>query len=349
MKSSTVRSLVLLLSFVLPLPLIAQKGDTDVKAGEGMRGESTTVHASDDTLFVPRSAFMYADNPRYTFFGNTPRYETDIQALPTIALGVGYASLAVSLHIIQTNAWWSGDRGSFHIVEDWETVNQVDKCGHMYSGYMMSSLLSNMLMDCGFSQEPAVLIGSGMGLAYQTYVEVEDGFAKHWGFSPSDAYANIAGAGFHVAQYYVPFLQNFTPRWSYVPAEWVGDRTINERPRTFIDDYNSATFWLAVNVNNLLPQSAESLWPDWLMLSVGYGIRNYGILDDTGAYLPLKSRFMIGLDYDWVKIIPESRIGIVNFLRQCLNNIRLPGPTLEFGPDGTQFRVLYPFKISVGF
>jgi hypothetical protein len=307
-------------------------------------------YVRDTTVYLSRSEYMYADNPRYTFFGHTPRRETKVETLPAIALGVGYVGIFITLHVIQTNAWWADDRGSFHVQEDWPYANQVDKFGHFYSAYVMSTAWHDILAEAGMSQTPSVIVGGALGLAYQTYVEIEDGYAKNWGFSPSDAISNAIGAGYFVAQSFSPFLQNFTPRWNYTPSSWSGEQPLSERPATFIDDYNSTTFWLAMNVNNLLPNGAvKDIWPDWLMLDIGYGIRSYGVSDPTQTQAPVQSRFMVGLDYDWVKIIPPSSVSFLNYLRQSLNYIRFPGPTLEFTSDGASFRFFYPIKITVPF
>lgn len=300
-----------------------------------------------DSLFLPQSEFMYADNPRYTVLGHTPRLESEIQVLPAIGFGAFYTALVVGLHINQRNAWWNNGTGTFRVIDDMQYGRFVDKFGHFYTSYTMSTFCSDMLLECGLDRSTSTWVGASMGLSYLLYVEVEDGFASNWGFSPSDAVANVVGTSFFVAQEHVPFLQNFTPRWSYVPAEWLGERTINDRPKTFIDDYNSTTFWLACNVNNLLPASAEPYWPDWLMVSLGYGIRNYAVSNPDNTPVGVTRRFLIGLDYDWVKIIPPSSIGILNYLRQALNYVRLPGPTLEVGDDGVRLGILYPFAIVV--
>jgi Predicted periplasmic lipoprotein (DUF2279) len=304
--------------------------------------DSITV---DSTYLFPEE-FTYAGDQRVTFLGGTPRRETEIQPIPTIMLGLGYAGIAVGLHINQSNAWWKDNRGPFNIQEDWPYALQVDKLGHIWAGYAMSTLLGDMLMECGVAEEPSVLVGSALGLAYQTYVEVEDGYAQKWGFSPSDAISNALGAGFRIAQYYSPVLQNFTPRWSYVPSNWVGDRGLNSRPKTFIDDYNSTTFWLACDVERLLPAQASHYWPDWMMLSVGYGIRDYEVVLADGTSPGPTSRFMVGIDYNWVRILPPLP-GLLNWVRQSLNYLRLPGPTLEMGPNGTRFHFLYPFRITI--
>ena len=303
----------------------------------------------DTTIFMPRSAFTIAGDPRYTPTGGTPRWETDVQTVPTIALGSAYAALAIGLHINQANAWWKDDRGPFNFEEDWPYALQVDKLGHIFAGHFMSTFIGDLLMDCGFKEETATIMGGALGLAYQTYVEVEDGFATKWGFSPSDGVANAVGAGFYVAQYYVPYLQNFTWRWSYVPSRFTGDNELNARPTTFIDDYTSTTFWLAMDVERMLPRDVAASWPDWMMLSVGYGIRDYDHIPQ-GATEPLEPtrRFMVGLDYNWARIIPDSDIGVVNYIRQLLNHMKLPGPTVEFSHTGTRFHLLYPFRIGIG-
>ncbi len=322
---------VCLLALLLasPLPMHAEESDSTEKR------------------FVPVEEFRYADNKRYTFLGGRPLVETDVNIIPLAGMGVAYAGIFTALHINQANAWWKDQSGDWHVAEDLEYAKGLDKFGHFYTSYVMSALPADMLMESGLAQEPATWIGAGLGLLYNTYVEVNDGYAANWGFSPSDAVANMVGASYYVLQYYFPVLQNFTPRWSYVPAEWTGGRVITDRPSTFIDDYNSTTFWLATNVNNLLPDAAEPYWPDWMMISVGYGINNYATSNPDGTPVPVTRKYMIGIDYDWIKIIPEAEFGFLNYVRQWLNYIRLPGPTLEFGDEGVRFGLFYPFAIVV--
>lgn len=322
--------------------------DSLISASEDTTMPDTT-RASADTLYVDASDFKYADNFRVTFLGGLPLKESNVRTVPLVGMGLGYAALFTALHINQRNAWWTNHEGGWHVVEDLEYAKFLDKFGHFYTAYIMSTLPADMLMESGMSQTPARWIGAGLGLLYNTYVEMEDGYATNWGFSPSDEIANFCGSSFYILQYYFPFLENFTPRWSYVPAQWVNEATITDRPSTFIDDYNSTTFWLGINVNNLLPSAAAKYWPDWLMVSVGYGIRNYAVSNADGTKADVTRRYMIGLDYDWVKILPTARFGFLNYVRQWLNYLRLPGPTLEFSEQGVHFKILYPFTVVVPF
>lgn len=301
-----------------------------------------------DSLYLSRAEFTDAGRPRYTFTGGTPRRVTDIQILPTTVIGAAYTGLIVGLQAQMSSSWWQRG-GSFHIQEDGDYARYLDKAGHFFTGFTMSTIMGDALMECGFDYSTSTWLGASFGLAYMTMVEIQDGYAVTWGFSPSDAISNLTGAAFYAARNLVPELQNVTPRWSYVPASLVGDRATTERPLTIFDDYNATTFWLNFNVENMLPASLAAHWPDWMTISVGYGCRDYEVRSflPDGPMLPVKRRMMIGLDYDWLEIIPESSIGAINYIRQGLNYIRLPGPTLEFGDDGVRFGVLYPFAIVV--
>ncbi|MBU3678259.1 MAG: DUF2279 domain-containing protein [Candidatus Kapabacteria bacterium] len=300
-----------------------------------------------DSLYLSRAEFTDAGRPRYTFTGSTPRRVTDVQLVPTAIIGTAYTGLIVGLQMQMSNSWWERN-GSFHVQEDGDYARYLDKAGHFFTGFTMSTIMGDALMECGFDYTTSTWLGASVGLAYMTMVEIQDGYAVTWGFSPSDALSNLTGAAFYAARNLVPALQNVTPRWSYVPAHLVGDRATTERPLTIFDDYNATTFWLNFNVENMLPASLAVHWPDWMTISVGYGCRDYEVRDPaTGAMLPVKRRMMIGIDYDWLKIIPESSIGVLNYVRQGLNYIRIPGPTLEFGDDGVRFAVLYPFAVVV--
>jgi hypothetical protein len=299
-----------------------------------------------DSTFLFPHEFTYAGSPRTSFLGAQPRRETEFQPLPAAVVGTAFLGLGYTLHQVQMGTWCTEPPCHFHIQEDWQYTLQNDKFGHFFGGYSMSWLMGDILLDCGLDLPTATITGGVLGLAYQTYVEVLDGYATQWGFSPSDAVANTLGAGLYVAQYYSPFLQNFTPRWNYAPPQWTGERGLNMRQANFIDDYNSSTFWLACDVERLLPASLSAYWPDWAMVSVGYGIRDYEVRLPSGEMADPYARYMIGLDYNWMRIIPPLP-GVLNLFRQALNYLRLPGPTFEFSNRGTRFHILYPYVISI--
>ncbi|MFY8161113.1 MAG: DUF2279 domain-containing protein [Candidatus Kapaibacteriota bacterium] len=301
--------------------------------------------------------YRYNNIQRYTVTGEMPNLKTDIKALN---LGVVLGSLTaifVLQHQAQANTIWK-ERIPFRIVEDGAYGLYSDKPGHVIGSYYTANTLTDALIISGVDWESSVITSGILGLAYMSYIEVLDGYGKGFGFSPSDMYANIFGAGLYVAQYYSPFLQNITPKYTYFPSNWFGQR--KRQPHDFfIDDYSSQTLWLTFNMHNMLPESLANYWPDWLDVSLGYAARNL-----TEVYDPEKiyfhdpnvtfrnnqvegdPKFIISLDYNLVKLLPDGG-SFWNWAKQTLNFFKFPAPALEIGYDGkSKLYLIYPFPIK---
>lgn len=289
--------------------------------------------------------FTYAGDKRVTIDGYIPLDSTVFRPVPTAVIGTLYAGAIVGLYINQKQNWWSNERRSFHFQEDWVSALQVDKFGHAFGGYSSAYLMREGLLYSGLDDESAHIYGALFGLAYQTYVEAGDGFAMDWGFSPSDFYYDAIGAGYFLAQYYMPQLQNFTPKWQYIPSELVGRPKI-DRPRTFLDDYNSTTFFMSIDVYNLLPAGYKKYWVPWLALAIGYGGDAIDFKPDpNGPPDQLsKRRYVLSLDVNLTRLIPDGP-PLLNWVRQCFNHIKVPTPSVEITSSGAKFYMLYPFKI----
>lgn len=300
--------------------------------------------ANDD--FAPEE-FLFAGRPRYTIDGSPLLHVSDIKPLTLAATGGMYAGIMIGLHVYQMETFWQQRSPRFNLIEDGSYAKGVDKCGHFFGSNLMCYYSTEVLQASGLSVEAAHIWGTLMGMVYQSYVEIEDGYGSNWGFSPTDMYANAAGATYFLAQYYFPFLQNFTPKWIYTPAHWIGESARAEG-MTFIDDYSSSTFYLSCKVYNLLPQSTQQWWPRWLNVAVGYAARG---LDTPYS----DAKVILALDYDLPELLPDFRttVGgslgdILNWCKQTFNYVKLPSPSLEFGASGmTRFNLLYPFKIRV--
>ncbi len=318
------------------------------------KNDETLSQINDSTDYFTQKEFKYANMPRYTLFGDLPRIDTKIKPVNFVGFGAVYATFMYMQHKWQSETIWK-EQTSFRIMEDGEYALWADKAGHFFGTYYMSYFMSEGLLQSGLSWEAATVWGGVMGLAYNTYVEILDGYGKDWGFSPSDFYCDIAGAAFFIGQYYSPFLQNFTPKFSYMPPKWHGqnDRVPHDM---FIDNYSSHTMWLSVNVHNLLPKSMKSYWPKWLELCVGYAARNLYSPGSTEPYDPEKSlpvsdkawgdrRFIIALDYNLVHLIPDTNASFWNWLRQSANYLKFPAPAVSFGDSGTKYFLFYPFEL----
>lgn len=313
----------------------------------------------DSNNFIPVEEFMYADTRLASINGELPYKNTLIRPVPATIVGVTYTGLFLGQHFIQNSTIWK-DKGSFRIIEDGKYALYVDKPGHIWGTYFVSYLGRDAFVVSGINWELSNILGAALGLAYTSYIEILDGFGVNWGFSPSDFYADVGGSVFFLAQHYIPFLQNFTPKACYYPANWYGElpRTGSE---TFNDDYSSQTFWLSINVYNLLPDNLKKYWPSWLELSLGYTARNICdpqnyvcdpnrgkmFYDENGNPMVFGSpRFIIALDYNLVKLLPDGG-SFWNWLKQTLNFWKFPSPAIEIG-EKVRFFLLYPFKFNIG-
>ncbi len=263
------------------------------------------------------------------------------------------ASLAVvgssiaGVHLIQYNSWWKDQRGDFHLYDDPDYEKNFDKVGHAFGGYVTSFFFDEAYSWAGFSKEQSVFLGAASSLLFELYVEIEDGFARDWGFSQGDMKANMAGSAFYVIRNTIPIMKNFDYKWSYIPTPKNPDP--NAHQVNIIDDYQGQSYWVTANINGLLPRSMQGVVPEWLNLAFGVG--GYSLDAPTvpgdDPYKDRKVAYYIGIDYDMEKIIPESSIGFLNFIRRGMKYIHFPAPAFRISPE-PRFFILFPFKMSIG-
>ncbi len=261
--------------------------------------------------------------------------------ISTGVLGVSF----LGLHILQNNAWWANQRGAFHVVEDPGYKNNFDKFGHTFGAYYTAHFFDEMYTWSGFDTAQSTLLGALSGALYEFYVEIEDGFARDWGFSPGDAKADVLGATFFVLRNRIDFLRNFQYKWLYFPSSQLisGKADIQDQTLNPLDDYGGQTYWITMDVNRMLPETAKGYWPKWLNLTLGFGGYNL----DAPDFSNRKKAYYLGFDFEIEKIIPESNIGILNFVRRALGYWHLPAPAYRISPD-PRFFILFPLRMTIG-
>jgi len=236
-------------------------------------------------------------------------------------MGTAYLGSIAAIHFYQSNAWWSGRTGKFRIIEDWDYALSVDKLGHFYSPVILAHAFSIGFEAAKVDYGTGIWWSSAAALLFQLYVEVYDGFAQDWGFSTGDAISDLAGAAYPVLQYYYPVLYNFQPRFSYWPVK-LGKEGHNQGQKIImVDDYEGQKFWLSMRVHNLFGEGFKKIWPDFLMLSVGYGVRD---LDGRGGG---KSDIFIALDIDYEKIPLYGSFW--QMVKNSLGYIKFPMPAIR--------------------
>jgi hypothetical protein len=243
------------------------------------------------------------------------------------------AGTVVGVHIYQQNAWWQGPRAPFRFENDWEYALNIDKSGHAYGAYLLSNLFASTMSWVGFRDPMIVFWGAILGLSYQLYVEVEDGFHKEYGFSPGDAFSDVGGAMIPLAQATFPVLKNFALKWSYSPSQEYLDALKQNKGRVFIDDYQGQIYWLAMDPHFLMGEGLSKAVPSWLGLALGAAVRN---LDGAGNGEKI---FYLSLDYNLSKI--EASNGVLRAVCTALDFIHLPAPGIALEGRRVKIGVFY--------
>jgi hypothetical protein len=250
-------------------------------------------------------------------------YKT-LAGVSLVTLGAGFA-----VHTVQYNAWWKDQRSKFHFQDDWIYARWIDKIGHFYGTNLLAHFFSSGLEASNFSTEDSYIYGATLGFAFQLYTEILDGFGAKWGFSRGDVLFNFAGAAYFLSQYYVPYLKNFQPRFSYYPSESLRDGTHDG----FIDDYTGQKYWIGLRMKEILPNSISDLWPSPLMISVGMG------LDNWNGYGEGTNTIWLALDIDWETIPLHGKFW--QFLKNTFNYFHFPMPGIRISPNMAAFLIVF--------
>jgi hypothetical protein len=323
MNKVTERFLMLKIIFLVSLfffssSVFSQSGGLALNGGYYQPALNGKINSTDN--------FPFSSVPKINFDPLKKEIDYNILAVVggiTLVTGIG-------VHIYQQNAWWKNQRRKFHFTDDSYYALGIDKVGHFYAGNMLAHLFSSGLEAANFQSEEAAVYGGIASLAFETYVEIEDGFGPDWGFSPGDFTADVLGAGFSVGQYYFPFLKNFQVKFSYYPSKKFREGL---HKGNSIDDYEGQKYWLSMRVKNLLPDQVSRFWPSFLNIAGGMGVRD---LDGSGGG---QREFYISLDLDTEQIPLYG--GVWQFVKNSFNYIHFPMPGLRITPDAVFFVFCY--------
>ena len=283
----------------------------------------------------------------------TPRQVKSRIRLVTISNVVGYSAILTGL-----NAEWYADypRSSFHFFDDNAEWLQVDKVGHLYSAYIESRTSMELWRWTGIDRKKRIWYGGLSGAAYQTIIELLDGFSTEWGWSWGDFGTNILGSGTLIAQELAWDDQRIKIKFSFhktnygVPelnsrANKIFGKTLAER---FIKDYNAQTYWASVNLRSFFPKTNL---PPWLALAVGYGAEgmfgareNIG-RDENGEIIFHRTdvrryrQWYLSPDVDFTKIKTNKKS--VRLLLTVLSAFKFPAPSLEFSKGKFKVNALH--------
>jgi Predicted periplasmic lipoprotein (DUF2279) len=292
--------------------------------------------------FRPDISLNKLQNFKDTFQQNTIySYNKKRVRLVTIGNIAAYGGLLIGL-----NAEWYAKypRSGFHFFNDNAEWLQVDKVGHIYSAYTESRASMEAWRWAGLPRKERIWLGGLSGVAYQSIIEVLDGFSSQYGFSPGDFAANIFGSGMFIAQEFAWDDQRIKFKFSFHRKNY-GEADLDKRAdaiygkteiERFIKDYNAQSYWLSANINSFF---SNSKLPGWLSLSVGYGAegmfgaRSNIFVDANGNPIDRSDikryrQWYISPDVDFSKIRTNKKgLKILFFV---LDAFKFPAPTLEY-------------------
>ena len=215
--------------------------------------------------------------------------------------------------------------GSWHVMKQPDPMRiAADPSSHLHAlgSYHLARTAASAFAGCQGAMRAAAS-GAVWALAVGVSKEVVDGW--YTGFSTVDLAVDAAGVGYALAQTAVPVLRHITPTFSLSPRAL---RSLASASGA-MTDYGNQTVWLSANVHELLPTAAARAWPAAMRLSVGR--RTAG---GTAG-----SQYIIGVDLDAV-YLPGSNARWMR-VKAALHHVRLPGPALVVGSNGTKAFGLY--------
>lgn len=271
-----------------------------------------------------------------------------IQPIKVWAVGGGQALLWTGTFTALDKAWYAGyPRKSFHLFNDWNEWQQMDKAGHFWTSYQVSRGSGNLWRWTGISENKAAIFGGFSGLAFLSIIEILDGYTNKWGFSWGDMSMNMAGAATYTVQQLVWKEQRIQVKMGYNPYPYENQMKSRSNDlfgalgvEKVLKDYNSQTYWLSANVHAFFPESG---FPKWLNIAIGYNARlmlggtENKWIDKNGTTLDLTNhpryrRFLLSADIDLTKINTKNKA--LKTIFSMFNCIKFPLPALELNSKG---------------
>lgn len=250
----------------------------------------------------------------------------------SIGIGSAWAGSMIALHQV----WYSNvEKSKFHTFNDGANWLHMDKAGHIYATNKISLLCGDLYRWSGMEPKKAAILGTGIGLGYQTTLELSDAYSADWGFSWYDMGANVLGAGTYLAQELAWQEQRILLKFSYHPTEFASIRPevlgANFQER-LLKDYNGQTYWMSFNPFNF---GSSSAFPKWLCFSFGYSVNEklvgdqelfvYSSNNQTTIYRAQRE-FLFSMDIDFSRI-NVKKAWLKTVLKQ-LNYLKIPFPAL---------------------
>ena len=244
-----------------------------------------------------------------------------------IGSGVSVGSISVGSIVLLQQVWYKESfQNDFHLFNDGNNWLQMDKAGHIFTGYFLSSRISGTYRWSGIDDNKSNFIGSAIAVSYLSTLELMDGFSKDWGFSWWDMASNFSGVALFMGQEYAFSKQIFIPKFSFHSTKYASIRPEilgSNFPEQLLKDYNGQTYWLSFSPGNLGWKS----FPKWLCLSFGYSV-DEKLVGNSEIYQNYyaKREYLFSLDLNLNELEVKNEF-LKKVLRQ-FNTIKVPFPAI---------------------
>ncbi len=253
----------------------------------------------------------------------------------------GYTGSMIAL----SELWYKNQpRSSFHFFNDNAQWLQMDKAGHVYNAYVVSNASMEMWRWAGLNRNQRVWLGGLGGVAFQSIIEILDGFSSEYGFSVGDFGANMLGSAIFVSQEFAWDEQKIKLKFSFhnktYPSPDLEERANNlygkSASERFLKDYNGQSYWVSANIKSL--SHLEGI-PEWLNIAVGYGAEGMfggteniafdkdGTMNFDRRDIKRYRQWYLSPDIDFTRIKTNKKG--VKVLLFVLNSFKIPAPGLE--------------------
>ena len=249
------------------------------------------------------------------------------------------ATYTVSMTALYQVWYREAEHQRFQFFNDNKEWKQVDKMGHFFTTFHLSTAGSKTLQRTGLLKTRADRIGTLTGFLMMLPIEIFDGFSNAYGASWGDLVANAGGSTIFFSQQLLWGETRIIPKFTFHRTAFA-----NKRPELLgetlysqiIKDYNGQTYWLSFDMDKFLK------FPGWLNIAVGYGAEGMIYANDKqniAAGLTPCRQYYLSLDIDLAGITTRSKVLKKLFL--VFNTIRFPAPALEFSRKGLKVYGLY--------
>ncbi len=248
--------------------------------------------------------------------------------------------------LITLNEIWYKDypRSSFHTFNDNQEWLGMDKVGHAQTAYTTGRTSYDLLRWCNLPDKKSIWFGGLTGFAYQTAIEVLDGYSTQWGFSTGDILANVTGSALFISQQLIWNDQRIVPKFGFRRSGFAMYRPEvlgSNLAEQIVKDYNGQTYWLSINISSFLKE--ETRVPKWLNLAVGYGAtgmtgghENPSMTNSQGNAITFNRarQYYLSFDIDLTRINTKSRL--LRTIFHTIGFLKIPAPGIELSKQGVR-------------